>query len=233
MIISLSTGCVHRWTDDLNERIEICKQFDVDSFEVGVIKLEYLEKEITEANLKFLARKKFNTIHAPIYGIDFDKDEATNKALADLKRVYKKIKAINILFHPHNIIDPSLILSSGMRVSIENMRLSRKIPIEEIESWLLKFPKFGLTLDINHAATFNIEEIQRYFDKFKNRIYEVHLSCFQNNIEHQPIHTSYTEYIQAIKPIKHLDVPVVLETSIPKNQKDLIEKDIEFLKVIL
>ena len=123
-----------------------------------------------------------------------------------------------------------------MIVSVENiskLTSAREVSTEEIESLLKQNPKWGFLLDVCHAATYSIERIKNYINKFNNKIKEIHLSYYKDKVEHLPVHQCDKKFFDAIKPIKNLNAPIVIETHSPKKRLDIYQKDIEFIREYL
>lgn len=227
--ICLATGCFYMWNNNINGKISICKQFDIDGIELTIATYSDLIKlQLTKESINYLLTLKSNTIHAPFKGIIYKNNSRSRKALSVINKISTKINAKNIVFHPTNIQDPILIKGLNTKVSIENMNLKTKYNFEKTRLFIKNHPKFGLTLDINHTATISPEEIDKYLD-FK--IIEFHLSCFKDETEHLPVHHSTKEYLQTIKKVKHINAPMVIETNLPDiGNTKIVEKDIDFVK---
>ncbi len=93
MIVSLSSGSV-RFGCDKNNAIEFIKEHFaglVDGIELCFILKEELERfKLSETDLDFINSLKFNTLHAPVIGLDYGKNkklkQSWNKSMQSTKK---------------------------------------------------------------------------------------------------------------------------------------------------
>lgn len=210
---------------------EVMEKFD--SLNCNAIELfpqgeKHLDMMIDVLSKDVYSKYEWVSMHAPSY---FCKNnEKTRRIFEKLRKVVLKFDIKNVTFHPDRIIDWDIMNEiSDLPVSLENMDVDKRLgkSVFDMER-LLKKGNFGLTLDVQHCYTNDqtMNTASEFISTFKDKIKEIHLSGFDPDKLHVPLHTVGQDII--INSVKDLDIPIILETTF--ESFDDIEKELEYVK---
>ena len=234
--ICISIGCVHKiFEHRYNERIEALQRFSPAGLELSFFHPKYLlDFEMSKDNLEYLQTLKFNSIHAPVWGIVYGNNKKCKETLKRVTELYKQINARNVVFHKDQIKDYSVITGCDFVASIENDDwMKPKNTIEDIKNILDNNKEFKLTFDFAHAIATS-SDISEYINYFKDRVIEIHISIIPD--KESGIHAFLYKYDsekmrRLMQPLKTVDAPLVLECEVPNAKEiELIEKEMEFFR---
>jgi len=237
--ICISSGFLHRITDDINERIDKIIEFSLDGIGLHITESQYLSnsEEVNKENLSYLQSLNFNSIHAPAGEFSYGSNEKSEKTLQAIEKMYKKINARNVVFHREQIGDINVFNNYDFIASIENgdwRRMGAKTP-NQIGEILKKSPNLKFTLDFAHALSVSPDDIPKYINKFGDKLIEIHLSIIEPKTkEHWFIHKFDSKEIRnLLKCLKKTSVHIVLEcVAFNKNEICLIKEEIKYIKSI-
>lgn len=215
--ICISTGPI-KFTDDLNEELNVIKKFDIDGVELSFKFLWRLKKfNPSIENKEWLKSLKYNSVHAP-WREPFGEEELTR-----FEQIYKEFNCHNMVFHCSSINNFNSILNKDFKASIENgdKRKTMCRTPEEINELLNKHPELNFTLDLAHANSLGYN-----FNDFKNdKIVEIHLSILNEDCKHCFFHNNPRPLM-----IKS-NAPIVLEAAVKSRQDlELMKKDVEYVR---
>jgi len=238
MIVCLSYGSV-RFGCDKNKVIEFIKERFaglVDGIELCFILKEELDSfKLSKNDLDFVNSLKFNTLHAPVIGLDYGKNKETKTVLEKIQAINKKIKLKQVVFHPDHVSDFHTLAESGLNVCIENLpdgekRKGWQFP-KEFQKFFNKWPQFGFCFDVNHAMANNINPSE-FISVLGEKMKYIHLNATAKpgNADHDLLVEASEETLEKIKPVFKLQKPLVIEVDIEKEKIPLIKKEINLVR---
>ncbi len=236
----IATGNFYRFVDKISP-VEFINSFQVEGIEYTYGK-SYGERPITKKDISIM-RKKEVSLHLPFkYMIFKENKEKDVKDFYKILEDYELVKAKRIVFHPHQKIEKKLLKKAqnkGVNFVTENMRkkhwkskrtMHKRKSFEDI---LNSDKKIDLCLDVAHAYTWSPKETSNIIETWEDRIKQVHLSSTKNLKDHLTLQKITKSFSKSIKPIKNLEVPVILEEDMPKIDKKFVEKEIKLAKKII
>lgn len=176
---------------------------------------------------KRLRRLKYVTIHAPWEPAD---EKKVINRLDFIAKLYVEIGAKNVIIHPNNLPATEVLKRYNFKISTENLKKKRNIAISELKKIFNKYPKIGFCLDTSHAYSWSKYETGKLIKAFKDRITQIHLSARYKGSDHVPLRKASKDFLFSIKPIKNLNVPIVIEETIKKTNLKSVRKEIEYIK---
>jgi len=235
--ISISTGCLHRLSEDRNKMVRELQKFSLSGVELSFNQPRHLLTfDIDKDNLEYLQTLKFNSIHAPAKNIIYGDNKTCKEVLRKISELYVKINAKNVVFHKNEIEDYSLIINSKFTSSIENDDWRKpKNGIEYIKNLLDEHRELKLTFDFAHAMTVSPVDISEYLDYFKGRLAEIHISIInQETKRHDFMYKNNSEKLKDLTQLlKVASVPLVLECAVLDFKDiDSLKREIEYIKKI-
>ncbi|MBU0535352.1 MAG: hypothetical protein KKE20_00135 [Nanoarchaeota archaeon] len=182
--------------------------------------------KISDSSFDIMKKMNFNSIHAPV--ADFRDDAETRKLLDDIKELYDRIGAKQVVLHPYRIKDFSIIKNSGMNCVIEFMRPHKGLEIDYYSRILEENDHLGFSHDLSHAAQFSNEMITEVFDRFRKRIRQVHVSFADKETRHRPMFYATPEFLKAADCVRHIDAEFVIESMMTEPEE--IKKECAFCR---
>jgi hypothetical protein len=232
--ISISTGCIHKFSDDRNILIEELKNMPVQGIELSFAHPNYLlDFNINKDNLEYLQGLRYNSIHAPWIDIKYGNNDVSKKVLVAIENIFKLIKAQCVVFHEEQIEDYKFIMNSNFLPAIENDDwLKPKHNTEDIRNILNSNQKFKFILDFAHAMTVSHADVITYFNEFKDKLAEVHLSVINKESgKHDFLYKNKDKEINdLVSNLENGFMPVVLE-GIASSLND-IKEEIEYIRLV-
>ncbi len=237
-ILSLSTGSV-RWGCEKKGAIEFVEQkfgSMIDGVELCFIpKEEFDSFELSEKDASFLNSLEFVTLHAPVKGIYYGKNNETKTVLEKIKSINDKVSLAKVVFHPNHVNDFSVLIDSGVNACIENLpdgesRKGWQYP-KEFQAFFKKWPLFGFCFDVNHAMANGINPTE-FISVLGEKITYLHLNATAKpgNADHSLLVEASEETLEKIKPVFELNKPLVTEVDIEKEKIPLIKNEINLIR---
>jgi len=158
-----------------------------------------------------LSKFKNISVHAP--ELEYKNNKGSLLVLWQLKKVCKKYKVKNLVFHPTKNMDREIISKLWLPISIENMDNEKSFwkSIEDIKTIIDKY-NFKLTIDLQHCFV-NDENMNlaiEFHKEFWDKIVEYHISWFDKNFKHYPLFKTKQKNI--IKSIMIKNIPIIIES---------------------
>ncbi|MBU1178082.1 hypothetical protein KJ903_02580 [Patescibacteria group bacterium] len=241
--ICLSTGSVHEFVPDFNERITKVREFKPDGVEICLARpTELLGFEITSENLKYLLGLEFVSIHAPVIDITYRNDELSRKVLAKVEKLSQQIGARNVVFHRKEMEDPQILNDYNFIASLEN--LDFRSPgcmqnVAEVEKELAKDNNLKLTFDFAHAFSIDPNSISSFVKEFRDKIVEFHVAFLDQDTSGRPsyhwfLYKNDSEQIRSfLKFLDNPNIPIVIEsTAAEPEEMSWLGEEIEYLREI-
>ena len=136
-------------------------------------------------------------------------------------------KGWRIVLHPDAIYEPSLWVSFGSMLLIENMdkRYSLGRTATELEEIFDKLPNAGLCFDIGHCRQVDptMNESHLILIKYQERLTQLHVSDVNSRSTHDPLSSSSIDAFQKVAAFVPESIPVILESPVIE---ECIEKEI-------
>jgi len=232
--VSFATGNIWRQISEKNQAtaIDFIKKLGVDGVEITLAtKEEVYNFRLNPSQKDWLAGLDYNSIHAPFRLIrDAKNQEEVEKQLEHIERLYKQIKAKNVIIHPLDIPAQNILDSYKIKVSTENLPKKRHVTIPMLREILRRHSEMGLCLDVAHAYSWSKNETLRLVKSFKNKITQVHLSARYRNRDHKPLKLATLAFMKSIEPIMNLNVPVVIEGGADNTNVRAVQEEIRRVK---
>jgi len=241
-ILGISTGFNYKISADMNEQIKIIRNLSLEGLINGLeLNFAFPEKllnfKISEKNLQYLRSLKFVSIHLPWKDIIYSDNLKAREFLSSAENLYKKINGKNATVHTDEIKNFSVFNDYNMKISIENDDYKKGAnTVEQIQILLNKNKNLKLTFDFAHALSISSSEIQKYLDRFKNEISEIHLAMLDREMkDHWFLHKfDNNQMARLIKSLSSLDAPIILECVAGDiSELPLIIEEIKYIKNIL
>lgn len=242
--ICISTGFVYKFSEDMNEKIIMLKDFSSEGMELCFADADdLLNFSINKENLKCLQSLKFNSIHAPWMNIDYGENEKCKNTLIIVEKLYKQIRARNVNFHifdTEKMKEIKIFNKYDFIFSIENddgRRLEKPglNTVGKIAKALMISKNSKFTFDFAHALAVSSKDMPEFINKFKNRLSQIHLSYLDKDMrDHWFLFKHDAPKLRKLLSyIKEVNVPVVLEcVASDRSEIQLIKKEIEYIKSI-
>ncbi len=242
MTISLSTGSIRFGCDNRNKLTEFIEDNfgkSINGIELCfILKNDFDEFELTEKSISFLNSLQFNTLHAPVKGVRYGKNNGSKEVLEKILAINKLIDLKQVVLHPHGVDDFSVLVKSGLNICIENLpdgekRKGWQFP-KEFQDFFNKWPQFGFCFDVNHALANGVEPSE-FISLLGEKIAYIHLNATAKpgNADHALLVDSAKEIVEKIKPVFALNKPLVIEVKVEKEKILLIRKEIELVKKLV
>ncbi|MFH0740168.1 MAG: hypothetical protein V1819_03645 [bacterium] len=233
-IISFALGNIWRWEKSKNrdDFIKYAKNLDIDGVELTFASIEeLLAFKLSEENEKFLKSLSYVSIHAPF---DLGEKDISEKEMMEqlgvIDSIYKKVKAKNVIIHPHCLPNRKTLDRFNFKVSTENLRKKRNITILDFKKIFEKYPKVGLCVDVSHAYSWSKYETKNLVKLFGDRITQFHFSGSYRNKDHQTMRKVTKEFLASIEPMFKSKAPVVIEEDIRVKSEKFLKQEVEFIK---
>ncbi|HOB89945.1 MAG TPA: hypothetical protein PKG74_01260 [Candidatus Colwellbacteria bacterium] len=229
-LISVSTGCFYKLGVSKEEIFGRLKALDIDGVEVLFNKpQDVFDFEISEDNSDFLRSLSFVTIHAPDNDLE---NPAAIEVLNRLDHIYRLIYAKNIVFHVRKDDDLSIFFNYGFKASMENddwRKEKETNTVPSIERLLRIYPRLGFVLDVGHADSVDPADAEKYADRFKDRITEIHLSRVDKEKREHDFMNRHRESLNK-KVFEATRVPIIIEGALQNENVSALQKEIELAR---
>jgi len=210
--IFLNTGLfLKKDVCDTNGAIQEIDKRGVEGIEISTSFLDHLMNfRVSQESFATLKKYQHVGINAPAK-FHYRNDRYTFTVLTKLRQVYDLVQAQFAVFHMHTIDDYTLLDNATFKVCIENDRVFYGSTPEKVKAILDEHPNIGFVLNTAHALSVGPEEVARYVELVGDRIVAVHLSSREGDLDHSPLSKTTPELLEALEPVRSLDVPFVLE----------------------
>lgn len=212
MKLGFSTGFF--WQTNLSEEEKIAQILAVqsDAIELGVGRVIYLDRKISEKAFELLRLFKYRSIHMP-NDVRYPGSNS-NKIISQIMNYARLIDAHTVVVHPDQIDDYKyLAVSFGNQLAIENTNSTSQFgrSVSDMKTVFERLPNARLILDVNHVLTNDRTlKLASDFDRtFAKRLAHYHLSGLGQG-GHPCLSQTHEDII--FEGIIQ-DVPVILEST--------------------
>lgn len=234
MRLNIANGTFFKHKLEFKEQAKIISQLNVDGIELTFRYIDELDSCLKNNKfLDFLSRFKYNTIHSP-FGkkpkIKIYREDSIDEILIKLKKIAERINAKNIVFHPYNFEDLSLLNKINNKLfSIENT-ITENMNANQLSQLLDEYQNLGFTIDTSHATFIGKKEFDDLFDKLRNRIKTIHFSNAWNEEQHKQFFSM--NGINRFSKLLTLNNEIILtiEENFNEDLIDSINKEILFVR---
>lgn len=235
-ILGLALGNFWRWENNPNRAklIKYAKQLELEAVELTLGKKEEaFAFSLDEENMDFLASQKYISIHAPFHILNNSEgEEEIIRLLTHVEEIYNKTNAKTVVFHPNDLPSEKILKKFNFHISIENMPKNRWFSIADLEKLLNKYQSAGLCLDTAHAFSYSKEQLKEIVDRLGERVTQVHLSGRGNGRDHVRLREADEGFYESLKPLKKLNVPIIIEEDMEFNMEKAREEVAEIKKFL-
>jgi len=234
--ICFALGNIWRWnkSNNRNNLIKYAKKLNISGVELTFSsKLELFSFKLSKENKDWLKTLNYVSIHAPFSLISKSKNEKEIiKQLDLIEEIYNKINAKNVIIHPTELPPLKILNNYNFKYSTENMSKKKKVTITKMEELLNEYPEMGLCLDVAHAYRWSKNETGELIKNFKGKITQIHFSGTYKGKDHLSLKSVTKNFINSIKPIKELNVPIVIEEEIKIKSEKYLKEELKYIKSI-
>jgi len=232
--ISFALGNIWRWSRarNRNSLLAHIRKLEVDGVELTFSSKEELYNfKLSNENEKWLRNLSYVTIHAPFSMVRrAENEEEVIRQLVFIDRLYKKIKAKNVVIHPEDLPSPKILNKFNFNVSTENLPKKKKVSIAKLRKILKKYPRIGLCLDISHAYLWSKHETRKLVSAFGKRITQIHFSGTYKKKDHQSLRAVSRDFMLSIRPVFRLNAPIVIEEDIRTKSARFLREEVDFIR---
>ena len=215
-LIGFSTGALAK--SDFRHGIELVRRHGAQAVELSALRdteLVPLLEALDDLDLSFATYCSF---HAPSRF-----ETLSEQAVAELLRTLLP-RRWPIIVHPDALVDRAVWHEFGEWLCVENMdkRKTAGRTEEELKAVFRDFPEASLCFDIGHARQIDptMAEATRILRSFGGRLKQVHMSDVNSNGGHDALSLSALVDFQKVAELIPPNIPVILETDIPKQRMD-------------
>lgn len=152
----------------------------------------------------------YYSLHAPAVDFIYRDDEVTHSLLSRIEKLHEKYNFDLIVFHPDIVEDFTIFQKYNIPLAFENMdhRKSVAVDIEGMKE-IFALVDAKMVLDLNHCYTIDpsMNLAREFYDNFKDKIAEIHLSGFETF--HEPLYK--TKQLEIIEAIPDLNLSIIIE----------------------
>ncbi|MCK5426163.1 MAG: hypothetical protein KAJ34_00595 [Thermodesulfovibrionia bacterium] len=231
-IIGFASGTIWRWTENWDALINYAQKLDISGFELTIASKEGLYSfSLSETNKSWLRGLDYVSIHAPFHLVSQSENrKEISRQLDIISALYDEIHAKNVVIHPDALPAPHITKKYRFNMATENLPPSSNISVSDLEKTFKKYPGMRLCLDVSHAYLWSQYETGKLVRSFKNKICQIHLSGTYKKKDHQSLRNVTKDFFLSIKPLKKLDVPIVIEEDIHEKDLMFIKEEVEFVQ---
>jgi endonuclease IV len=232
--VSFALGNIWRWSRarNRNNLLAHIRKLEVDGVELTFSSKEELYNfKLSKKNEKWLRSLSYVTIHSPFNMIKrADNEEEVIRQLVFIDRLYKKIKAKNVVIHPEDLPSPKILNKFDFNVSTENLLKKRNVTIAKLRKIMKKYPRIGFCLDVSHAYIWSKYETQKLVRAFGKRITQIHFSGTYKKKDHQSLRAVSRDFMFSIRPVFRLNAPIVIEEDIRVKSARFLREEVDFIR---
>jgi len=165
--------------------------------------------EIKLSNMKGV---KDASIHSPCSDVIYDDNDASRFILNKMQEASDRLKARCVVFHPDLVKNWDIFKSYTFPMAVENMEHRKKSgkTVDDLKRVFDIVPDAKFVLDVTHCMSLDptLKLAESFLENFGDRLIEVHLSGYTTY--HDLLYQ--THQTQMIEIVRHLGVPVILES---------------------
>jgi sugar phosphate isomerase/epimerase len=233
--VSFALGSIHTWSDRTGRGslLKFAKKLDIDGVEITFArKDDALNFELSKSDIRFLRGLDYVSIHAPFKLVRDNSEEDIIEILKKIDYVYRKVGAKNVVIHPLDIPEQTVLRKFRFNVITENLpkRLKKDHKIITLDDVFKKYPNIGLCLDVSHAYRISSRETGRIVTKFGGRIRQIHFSGTYRDDDHLQLKYVTKDFYKSIEPILKIDAPIVIEEFFEKKDIKKVKEEVSFVR---
>ncbi|MDP3954426.1 MAG: hypothetical protein Q8Q06_03355 [bacterium] len=228
-----STGCLYKIEPSIREALKIFRSLSYNSVELNMMQPQELFKNIGSITAEDLKGFDYVSMHAPKmkYGKNRESWDIFNR-ISYFSRTVRRLDLV--VFHPNTVDDFSIFHDTGFRVGFENLdnRIRGFNTPDEMYDLLLKNPNWKMVFDLNHIFTVDghVLRVPEFCTKLWNKIRQVHLSGYSEEIIHAPLFKTKQDDI--IRAVGYFDNTTIIMESVMESLDEL-EKERKYVEDIL
>lgn len=216
---------IDRWG---KETMDVFLEAGCQTLELNCIDLDSLDDGLS-MDPKIIADFEYISMHAPSK-ITYKDDNETRKILEKMENFCKRFGITTVVLHPDVVEDWEVIKEfPNIPFAVENMDQNKNFgtTLKELKS-VLDGTNFSFVLDINHVLTLDpsLELANKLINSFEDRLVEVHLSGYRENLLHAPLFE--TKQDELIDLVKDLGAPIIIESVLETFEQ--VKKEVDYIK---
>lgn len=232
--ISFALGNIWRWSRarNINSLLAYIRKLEVNGVELTFSSKEELYNfKLSKENEKWLRSLSYVSIHSPFNMVRrAENGKEVIRQLVFIDKLYKKIKAKNVIIHPEDLPRPKILNKFNFNVSTENLLKKRNVTIAKLRKIMKKYPKIGFCLDVSHAYSWSKHETRKLISAFGKRITQIHFSGTYKKRDHQSLRAVSRDFMFSIKPVFRLNAPIVIEEDIRIKSAKFLREEVDFIR---
>ncbi len=234
-IFSFALGNIWQWEKKRADLVKYVRKLDIAGVELTIASpKELFEFKLSSSDRKWLKNLDYVSIHAPFFDFGSNKDKSlAKKGMDHIFKLYKEVGAKNVVIHIDELPPKNLLKNYNFNISTENFEEKKHYIVSALRKVFAEYPKMGLCLDISHTYTFNKNETKKLIKEFKSRITQVHFSGTYRKKCHRSLRNVSRDFLWSIKPLKELDVPIVIEEDIKKKSIKYLKDELAYIKKLI
>jgi hypothetical protein len=224
-IIGFNSGVLHHSITPISkEMLSIIRETGSNAIELGYSKTD---RSNHLKNLKILDFRGFShiSIHAPS-NFTYGNNKETIETLDLIQKAHNKFNFSCVVLHPDLVSDWRIFKNYNLPFAVENMDYRKKFgkTVEDLEK-VFQNNHYGFVLDLNHAYSNDktMKLASEFYEKFRDRLCEIHLSGFQKY--HEPLFI--TKQDEIIRALPKKEVPIIIE-SVCDSKEDM-DKELGYI----
>ncbi len=235
-IIGFATGCLWRWVEDNNRAalLNTISRLNIDAVELTFANKDDLFKfKLTNTMIKWLKSLEYVSIHAPFGLMTKILDEERPLVLKTIERLYLLVNAKTVIMHVNQLPSPDDLKKYRFHISIEHLEKKKNISLKEFDKLIKNYPDAGICLDTSHNYSWSPSETKKMVELYGFRITEVHFSATLRGKTHRSMEVAPKAFFKSIKPLKDLNVPMIIEEDMEFESFEEVESEVFAVKQVL
>lgn len=228
-IIGIASGCFWKFDRSPNRDalIKYVAETGVEGIELTFYGINGLKAFfLSDSSREYLKMTRFTSIHSPDLKRIKNKRQEMYAILCELEKLYYEIEADYIVFHPDSIKDYGIFRRFSFNTAIENLDKDKRISDSMLLKILTEHPDLWFCLDVAHAYSWSEDETSFLVEKLKKRVSHIHLSGSDGERCHLPLNDSQPRYMNSLRIIKEINVPIIIEEDIPPGSVSSFKQDL-------
>ena len=232
---SFALGNIWRWdnSENRNALVDYVRDLDVNGIELTLAKKKNLYSlRLSKKNILWLKKLRYVTIHAPFNLFrESENEKDVSDQLETITRIYQLVGAKRVIIHPvPELIQSDILKKYPIQISIENLPRKYNLSLPFIKAILDKYPRMDMCLDVSHAYSWSKYETGKLIQAFEKKISQIHFSGSYRQKMHVSLRKVSKNFLFSIRPLNHLDVPIVIEEDLEIKSFRYLRQELEYIK---
>ena len=232
---SFALGNIWRWdnSENRNALVDYVRDLDVNGIELTLAnKKDLYSLRLSKKNILWLKTLNYVTIHAPFKLFrESGNEKDVSDQLETITKIYQLVGAKRVIIHPEpELIQSDILKKYPIQISIENLPRKYNLSLSFIKDILDKYPCMDMCLDASHAYSWSKYETYKLIQAFGKKLSQIHFSGSYRQKMHVSLRKVSKNFIFSIRPLKCLDVPIVIEEDLEIKSFQYLRQELEYIK---